>query len=288
MRFSNSASAASGVTSRPVKPVPPVEMITSIAGSAIQLRIWARIFSTSSVTMARPATACPAFSIRSARVEPDLSSSSFRVSEIVSPAIFNGTNGRLSSMPGMCVRPRALQRTRRKGVAGLDRALLEPGHEPALALLGRAVGEALRHHRALRLSLQRVVADRRGGLQRRVDVTRIEEALLRLGVVGPDAGEAVGLQLGAHLEPVRVGAVGGALLRLLHLGQDAEQVLHMVADLVGDHVGLRELAGLAAAAAKAPLELVEERGIEIHLAVIGTVERSHRALGSSTGRAGLP
>ena len=33
--FSNSGSIASGVTSRPVKPVPPVVMITSIAGSAI-------------------------------------------------------------------------------------------------------------------------------------------------------------------------------------------------------------------------------------------------------------
>ena len=36
MRFSNSGSSASGVTSRPVKPVPPVVMTTSIAGSAIQ------------------------------------------------------------------------------------------------------------------------------------------------------------------------------------------------------------------------------------------------------------
>ncbi len=57
MRFSNSGSTASGVTSRPVKPVPPVEMITSMAGSAIQALTWARIFSTSSVTIARAATA---------------------------------------------------------------------------------------------------------------------------------------------------------------------------------------------------------------------------------------
>ena len=35
MRFSNKGSSASGVTSRPVKPVPPVVMTTSIAGSAI-------------------------------------------------------------------------------------------------------------------------------------------------------------------------------------------------------------------------------------------------------------
>ena len=55
MRFSNSGSIASGVTSRPVKPVPPVVMMTSIAGSAIQAFTCARIFSTSSVTIARAA-----------------------------------------------------------------------------------------------------------------------------------------------------------------------------------------------------------------------------------------
>ncbi len=36
MRFSNSGSTASGVTSRPVKPVPPVVMMTSMNLSAIQ------------------------------------------------------------------------------------------------------------------------------------------------------------------------------------------------------------------------------------------------------------
>src|SRR4051812_10269218 len=176
--------------------------------------------------MARPATACPAFSIRSASVPPDLSSSSLRVSEIVSTAIFSGTNGRLSSMPGM---RQALIRPCRKRVAGLQRAFPEAGHEPALPLLGRAVGEALRHHGALRLPLQRVVADRRGGLQCRIDVARIEEALLRLGMIRPNAGEAVRLKLDADLQPVRLRLAAGPLLRLLHLRQDAEQVLHVVA-----------------------------------------------------------
>ena len=53
MRFSNKGSTASGVTSRPVKPVPPVVMMTSIAGSAIHALTRARISSTSSVTIAR-------------------------------------------------------------------------------------------------------------------------------------------------------------------------------------------------------------------------------------------
>ena len=53
IRLSKIGSSASGVTSRPVKPVPPVLMITSITGSAIQACTCARIFSTSSVTTAR-------------------------------------------------------------------------------------------------------------------------------------------------------------------------------------------------------------------------------------------
>src|SRR5277367_3549706 len=51
--FSNSGSTASGVTSRPVKPVPPVVMTTSIIGSAIQAFTRARMASMSSCTMLR-------------------------------------------------------------------------------------------------------------------------------------------------------------------------------------------------------------------------------------------
>jgi len=53
MRFSNRGSIASGVTSRPVKPVPPVVMTTSMAGSATQPFTFSRIASMSSGTMAR-------------------------------------------------------------------------------------------------------------------------------------------------------------------------------------------------------------------------------------------
>src|SRR5262249_49101711 len=58
-------------------------------------------FSTSSVTIARSATACPAFSTRSARVVPDLSSANERVSDTVRTAILSGTNCLVSSIPGM-------------------------------------------------------------------------------------------------------------------------------------------------------------------------------------------
>ncbi len=51
----------------------------------------------SSLTMARAASSWPAAWIISARVAPDLSSASVRVSETVSTAMRTGMNGRLGS-----------------------------------------------------------------------------------------------------------------------------------------------------------------------------------------------
>ena len=68
MRFSKIGSSASGVTSRPVKPVPPVVMITSIAASFDHDSTRSRILSVSSVTMSRAASLWPAASMRSASV----------------------------------------------------------------------------------------------------------------------------------------------------------------------------------------------------------------------------
>src|SRR4029077_1042471 len=56
---------------------------------------------TSSLTIARSATAWPAARMRSISVAPDLSSAVSRVSDTVRTAIFSGTNCRLSSMPGI-------------------------------------------------------------------------------------------------------------------------------------------------------------------------------------------
>ena len=67
---------------------------------------------------------------------------------------------------------------------------------------------------------------------------------------------AVGLQLDpAPADRVGLCLAAGRLLRRLRLRQDAEQVLHVMADLVRDHIGLREFAGIAGAAAEARLDL---------------------------------
>src|SRR5262245_51253145 len=76
----------------------------------------------------------------------------------------------------------------RESVAGADRAGLQPGHEPALTLLRRTVREGIRHHVALRLLLQPVVADRRGGAHCGLDVARLDQLPLLVGARCPDTG----------------------------------------------------------------------------------------------------
>src|SRR5664279_5108312 len=172
----------------------------------------------------------------------------------------------------------SLKRSRRERIAGRQFALREADGEPAFALFRRAVGKRVRYDASLRALLQRVVADRAGGLQRRIDVAGIEELFALLGMVGPYAGVAIGLQFDAHLDAVGGGLVAGGALRGLRLGQRAQQVLHVVADLVRDHIGLREFAGVAGATVKARFDLTKKRRVEIDAAVARAVERPHRRL----------
>src|SRR5579872_4839529 len=110
--------------------------------------------------------------MRCVSTAPDLSSLIERVSEIVSTAILSGTKRLVSSIPGMvCAFLRQItaadgplqmgaappsERARRERIAGRHVAVLEAVREPALALLGRAVSERIRHRVALRLLLQAV------------------------------------------------------------------------------------------------------------------------------------
>src|SRR5262245_20029751 len=82
-------------------------------------------------------------------------------------------------------------------VAGLVTAL-----EPAHALRRRTVREGIRHDVTLRLLLDAIVADGACRVERALDVARLEDVLGFLRLVGPDAGEAVGLQFDADLNGV--------------------------------------------------------------------------------------
>src|SRR5207249_2577631 len=167
-------------------------------------------------------------------------------------------------------RPRRSELGRAERVALPQLAGLEAPAEPVHALPGRAVREGLRRHAALGLTLQPVVPDRRGGVERLLQIALLEDVARLLGVVRPDAGQAVGLQLDA--DGRRVALRAAALPRGRDLLGDAEQRLHVMADLVGDDVGLREVTGRAETIAKR----AEEAEVEVELLVGGAVERTHR------------
>src|SRR4029453_9190234 len=79
------------------------------------------------------------------------------------------------------------------------------------------------------------------------------------GVTAPNAREAIGLQFERDRE--RILLIGPRGLRAPHLCVGAQQRLHVMPELVCDHVGTREVARRT----EALLELAEEPEIEIHL-----------------------
>src|SRR5439155_11993872 len=120
--------------------------------------------------------------------------------------------------------PVRLQRTRREGVAGLFVAGVVASREPALPLGGGAVRERVGAHMASHLLLDPIVADRRGRVETvgNVAAGHLLDVTGRDGVLRPDAGEAVSLELESYRTarrslPVAADAAIGA-----------EQVLHVM------------------------------------------------------------
>ena len=97
-------------------------------------------------------------------------------------------------------------------------------------------------------------------------------------MVRPDAGVAVGLQLHHHLQLVLLDLIG-ARPRLAHLLRDAGDGLDVVADLMRDDVGLREVARRL----ELRLELVPEGQVDVDLLVAGAVERAGARVGAAAG-----
>ncbi len=316
IRFSNSGSSASGVTSRPVKPVPPVVMIASTPGSAIQALTCARILSTSSVTIAAP-RACgrhldPFSQHRAGLVVRHLArvgngqdgdverdeisglvdtghfaglvpDAAQRVSDATQIREHVGECG--SRIPqriiACCATPgRELRDSAARNVSQAETLpLSKPILNQRWRCSGRTMGKRIRHHPAAGLTLQAVVADGGCDRQRALDVTGLEEVHLALRMIGPDAAKAIGLQFDAHLDVVRLRLAAGGLLHLLGPRQDAEQILHVMPHFMRDHVGLCELALLAGAGAELLLHVAEEGGVEEHAPVGRAIERPHRRLG---------
>src|SRR5688500_230869 len=136
------------------------------------------------------------------------------------------------------------------------------------------MGPGMRIDLALHLLLDPVVTDRSRSIECLVDLLpgqRLEEPGVNC-VPSPDAGEAVGLQLGAHRATLGAGVSPGL--------EQAEQVLDVMPVLVRDHVHLGERTALGA---ELGLKLLVEAEVEVDGLIERTVERPHRA-GRSAAR----
>ena len=149
-----------------------------------------------------------------------------------------------------------------KGVALVDAAALEAALEPADALRAGAVGEALRHARCR--------ATCAAACRRRSARPRSAPPRCRPARASPCSAASAWPRRRPGSRPAARRAPRArwpaprrtaAALRVDLVG-DAQQVLHVVADLVGDHVGLREIAGRAEARA----QRVEEAEVDVDLA----------------------
>src|SRR5690606_8937326 len=155
----------------------------------------------------------------------------------------------------------AASHTARKGVAIARIARAIAALEPGLALRRGAMVEGLGHGEALHALLQRIVADLLGGIERFLDIAIVEQVGLP-GIIGPDAGIAVGLQLDA--DGIGIGlflAHGGPAL--VEFGQHPGDVLDMVAHFMGQHIGLGEIARCTELVA----QLVIETEVDIDLLI---------------------
>ena len=152
------------------------------------------------------------------------------------------------------------------------------GQEPLLALRGRAVRPRLAVDLPLRLSLDAVVADGRGRVER-LGRSRPRRATARNPVSTAFAAQTPAKQSAWSSDP------DGGALRTLPVATDpverAEQVLHVVPVLVREDVGLRERTALRP---ELGLQVLEEPEVDVDLVVRGAVEGTRRPRSPSRNR----
>ena len=142
------------------------------------------------------------------------------------------------------------------------------------------MGEAVGHGVAAAALLQAVVAHGFGGVEGFFQVALLKQ-LACLRAVGPYTGQAVGLQLHHHGEAVGIAFVhaGAGTVYALH---GAVEVLHVVADFMGNHIGKSRITRRA----ELVFHIVVEREVEVNLLVGWAVERAHCRLAGTAGGGG--
>ena len=130
---------------------------------------------------------------------------------------------------------------------------------------------------SLGLHLQPVVANRLRGAEGGLDIAHFQNLFHPLGVVCPDPGQKIGLQLQPDGKLVGFRLAPSAL-KGMDLVADPQQVLHVMADFVCDHVGL----GKISRSFEFFSELLKEAKINIDLLIGRAVEGPDRCRRSAT------
>ena len=161
--------------------------------------------------------------------------------------------------------------TRRESVALADVARSEAFLEPARALRRSAVVEGLGHSAAISLLLQVVVTNLGCRIEGFLNVAILQRAKHSVVMISPHTCKEVGLQLKAYADFVGLLRVAAILRHLLvGLAEDAKLVLHMVAHLVSDDVGVCKVA----VGPNLALHALKELKVKIDRFVGGAIEGS--------------
>ena len=145
--------------------------------------------------------------------------------------------------------------------------------EPTYPLCGTAMRERIRHHIALATLLKPVIADGRSCVQALFNVALFKNVCGCMRFLCPDSCKAVSLQF--HSNRQKIGIRFGQLhSRSRNFFRDTYQILHMMPDLMGDHISLRKIASCA----QLVLHILVEGQVDVNLLIQRTVKWTHCGL----------
>ena len=122
--------------------------------------------------------------------------------------------------------------------------------------------------------MESVIANRAGRAHRFFDIAGFDNAFDTVGITGPNAGQKICLQLEADRELIIFRFTDPTAHRLHTIGY-TEQILHVMSDFVGYHVGLCEIASCP----QGFLEQTVKTEVDINASIVRAIERTARATG---------
>lgn len=93
---------------------------------------------------------------------------------------------------------------------------------------------------ATRHFLQSIVSNRRRGAEPVFEISRLDQVPLSLGMMAPHTGITIGLEFHPDRERISL-HLRNLSLEAMHFFCNAEEVLHVMADFMGDDISLGEV-----------------------------------------------